>query len=465
MNTRGNLRVPWHEHLRRIFGKDHESAEAWHKHLYRALRSLAKDPRYSPAPRPIIHDFKSLRRIVQTTIRRHSSLHSCPPISSPGKPTLPRRLFLDVTFTARHNHRSGIQRVVRNIARQSRALCTDDLSVIPVEIKNGELHPCRKFDEGRPLLTPAPTESVIIRRGDVFVAMDTGWGMLDEYETLFPVLKANDVTVIGIVYDLIPLSHCEFFSDTTELPPNFAAWFGLLAAYSRTLVGISRATRDETRAYLRRLAFDQKLSVDYFHLGFDRAEIQAPAENPAGFFAAHKYNLLMVGTLEIRKGHGTALDAFDILRGHRSDVALHIIGNQGWNTADVVARIQRHPLKDKSLFWHVGASDMLVAQAYSECQLLIAASVIEGFGLPLIEAAQTNLAIVASDIRVFSEVAGEHAYYFPVGDSGALAKVLAAALADIENQTARSSQKIPVLNWHQSGAMLIRAARAHLHET
>ena len=36
----------------------------------------------------------------------------------------------------------------------------------------------------------------------------------------------------------------------------------------------------------------------------------------------------------------------------------------------------------------------------------------EGFGLPLVEAAQHGLALIARDLPVFRELAGEHAFYW-----------------------------------------------------
>jgi len=41
------------------------------------------------------------------------------------------------------------------------------------------------------------------------------------------------------------------------------------------------------------------------------------------------------------------------------------------------------------------------------------ASIREGFGLPIIEAARHKLPIIARDIPIFREIAGDSAYYFP----------------------------------------------------
>jgi hypothetical protein len=64
------------------------------------------------------------------------------------------------------------------------------------------------------------------------------------------------------------------------------------------------------------------------------------------------------------------------------------------------------------LFWLEGISDEYLERIYSAATCLIVSSEGEGFGLPLVEAARHKLPILARDIPVFREVAGEHAAYF-----------------------------------------------------
>ena len=75
-------------------------------------------------------------------------------------------------------------------------------------------------------------------------------------------------------------------------------------------------------------------------------------------------------------------------------------------------RLKRHPELGRRLFWLEGISDEYLEALYAASSCLIAGSYGEGFGLPLIEAAQHGISIIARDIPVFREVAGDHAYYF-----------------------------------------------------
>ena len=120
----------------------------------------------------------------------------------------------------------------------------------------------------------------------------------------------------------------------------------------------------------------------------------------------------MVATIEPRKGHHQTLKAFELLWGQGADINLVIVGKQGWLVEELIENIKAHSELNKRLFWQEGISDEYLENIYAESTCLIAASEGEGFGLPLIEAAQKGKPIIARDIKVFREVAGDYAYYF-----------------------------------------------------
>ena len=86
----------------------------------------------------------------------------------------------------------------------------------------------------------------------------------------------------------------------------------------------------------------------------------------------------------------------------------------------------------RRLFWFDEVSDADVAYAYRHATSLIFASLSEGFGLPLVEAAKFGLPIIASDITVFREIAGDAASYFEALDAEFLAARLRESLAGKE---------------------------------
>ena len=79
-----------------------------------------------------------------------------------------------------------------------------------------------------------------------------------------------------------------------------------------------------------------------------------------------------------------------------------------------------------------------------------------GFGLPLIEAARQGLPIIARDIPVFHEVAGDFAFYFPNTDSAALADSLRQWFRLYAEGKAPPSRDMPYLTWAQSTQQLLK---------
>ncbi len=133
---------------------------------------------------------------------------------------------------------------------------------------------------------------------------------------------------------------------------------------------------------------------------------------------------LMVGMISPRKNHSLAIDAFDRLWSAGADVRLAIAGNYGWDCADLMDRIRRHPQFGRKLLWFKDVSDVELDYCYRHAAGLITASFAEGFNLPIVEALSKGCPVLASDLPVHREVGGGYAAYFPSGDAAALAELI-----------------------------------------
>ena len=97
----------------------------------------------------------------------------------------------------------------------------------------------------------------------------------------------------------------------------------------------------------------------------------------------------------------------------------------------------------------------MLQRLYKEASGLLAASEGEGFGLPLIEAAQQGIPILARDLPVFREVAQGHASYFTAATPAELAATLHQWLAALQAGTAPDSRALPWLTWNDSAQQLL----------
>ncbi len=94
------------------------------------------------------------------------------------------------------------------------------------------------------------------------------------------------------------------------------------------------------------------------------------------------------------------------------DVHFVIVGRYGWMSDVLQRRILEHEEHRKRLHWLQNANDAELHCLYSSAHALVFASLAEGFGLPIIEAANDGLPVIASDIPIFREVGGKNISYF-----------------------------------------------------
>jgi glycosyltransferase involved in cell wall biosynthesis len=165
---------------------------------------------------------------------------------------------------------------------------------------------------------------------------------------------------------------------------------------------------------------------------------------------------LMVGTVEPRKGCAPVLDAFEHLWSKGIESNLVLVGKQGWMMDKLAERLNNHPEMGRQFFWLRGISDEFLEAIYGAAVCLFAASEGEGFGLPLIEAAQQGLPVIARDIPVFREVAGSCAHYFSANNGAELASEIENWLSLYKDGKHPRSTDMHHLTWDQSARRYVQ---------
>lgn len=373
------------------------------------------------------------------------------------------QLFLDVSVLVQCDAKSGIQRVVRSILWELLTNPPNGFRVEPVYAIPGQLgyNYARKFILGflgssDCLLDDEPLEAF---PGDIFLGLDLAHYAIEQQAEFFVYLKQVGVEAYFVVYDLLPvLTPCVFPDGVSAAHQK---WLTSLAQ-SDGVICISRAVADEMMEWLN--VFGPKrlrpLKLGWFHLGADVAGSIPSTGLPSNIDEIAKAlscrpTFLMVGTIEPRKGQKQAIDAFDLLWANGIDVNLVIVGKMGWNMELFMEKLRNHPENSLRLFWLDGISDEYLEKIYAISSCLIAASEGEGFGLPLIEAAQHNLPIIARDIPVFREVLGEHGFYFDGGEPSTLSESLREWLVLHNAGQTPQSVNMPWLTWKESTKKLL----------
>ena len=373
-----------------------------------------------------------------------------------------RQLLVDISELVQRDAKTGIQRVVRNVLREWLKYPPAGYRVEPVYATVEQPYRYARRFISRFL---GSTESVDVDEpieftaGDIFFALDlqpqTQTIQADSYQQM----RRQGVIVKFLVHDLLAILEPQYFSSgTSELLTN---WMNVVAE-SDGVICVSRAVANDLSLWIKNKSWQRQRSftVDWSHNGATLEILATPSELEQSAEQLIKPPLdcttfLMVGTLEPRKGHAQVLEAFEHLWRDKHEVNLVVVGKQGWLVDSLMERLRNHTEVNKRLFWLEGISDEYLEAVYAASTCLIAASYGEGFGLPLIEAAQHELPIIARDIPVFREVAGEHAYYFEAETSEALAQAIKDWLGLYQDNQHPKSDEMTWLTWAESARQLL----------
>lgn len=375
----------------------------------------------------------------------------------------PKQLMLDISDLVKSDAKSGIQRVIRSILRELLDNPPPNTNVRPIYFDGVRYRHANvfaaSFVTGITVLD-ASDDIVDFCQDDIYLALDLNIHMTASVHDLYLRLQSHGLQLYFIVYDILLLQRPDWWPEGVNVA--FEAWLRSLSEVATGLICISEAVAEEVRCWLidnppARIAGP---TVDSFHLGAD-IENSLPTEGMPSSAAVvleqmtAKSSFLMVGTVEPRKGHAQTLAAFELLWQQGFDINLVIVGKHGWLVDQLADKLLRHPELNQRLFWLEGISDEYLQQVYAASACLIAASEGEGFGLPLIEAAQYQLPIIARDIPVFREVAGVYAYYFNGLESQVLADTVRHWLELNADGLVPQSAGMPWLTWQESARQLI----------
>ena len=327
------------------------------------------------------------------------------------RPARPQ-LLVDVTVLSALDIGTGIQRVVRNIAQDLLEHGHPHFDVRPVRFEHGTgyLHANAFVARMRGEETAEPDGPISAWPGDVLLGLDLVAHVVPLERAYYEWLRRRGVQLWFVVYDMLPVLFPQYFRDEVKAP--FVPWYEAIGELATGLACISASVAREVGDWYDQVqpARARPLTLAHFHLGadLDRSHPSPARKAQAGGVRAAK-SFLMVGTVEPRKGHRLVLDAFAKLWAEGEDVRLIVLGKPGWLADDVIARLREVGAEGDRLVWHEEASDALLSESYAEADALIMASEGEGFGLPLIEAAQHDLPLIARDLPVFREIAGDAA--------------------------------------------------------
>lgn len=376
--------------------------------------------------------------------------------SIPEKYTQPQ-IFVDVSELAQRDSRSGIQRVVKNILSYWLKEQINEYRIEPVYAGPTTYHYANEFTF-RFLDCPADIlqeEEIRYNAGDIFLGLDLQLHELPKKSDFYAKLRAHGVTTYFVVYDLIPVLAPKMFPP--EIQPLFDKWLEVVLQ-SDGAICISQSVAAELASWAKQRGACPP--IKWFHLGADGLVDTRSTDDNAEQLDPEIIQFLMVGTIEPRKRYKQVIEAFDLLCKKGVAVQLTIIGKQGWMVEETIERLNSLIAEGMPIKWLPGASDDELEQYYRHSHCLIAASMYEGFGLPLVEAARHSLNLIVRDTSVFREVAGTGASYFDTSTAAGLAEHLGLWLTQYRAGQAIEPSGVKWLTWQDSSQQLMNSVLA-----
>jgi glycosyltransferase involved in cell wall biosynthesis len=248
------------------------------------------------------------------------------------------------------------------------------------------------------------------------------------YSELPRVAAQLDAHVVHVAYPT-PLSSRAFRCPTVvslhdlypfDIPENFGFIKGLLnrevmqqcLKAADAIACVSESTRQQLSRWLGKRFADKAVTIP----NSVEPSLSNSARGPQPLHKGQPF-LLCIAQHRRNKNIPLALRVFErsLQAGIIAPTAqLVIIGVAGPETARIQGQIRASRLERKVLILS-GIKDTELQWCYRNCELLLAPSSVEGFGLPVVEALLAGCRVVCSDIPAFREIGVAGCSYVPLG--------------------------------------------------
>jgi len=230
------------------------------------------------------------------------------------------------------------------------------------------------------------------------VYLNIGHTGLDDEDFRKWVHRAN-VRPVYFVHDLIPITHPEFCR-AGEYDKHVERLRTVLETAAGVIVN-SQATLHDLANFARAQSSSPPPAIAA-PLGSD-----ALTSSPSGG-EREPPTFVVLGTIEARKNHLMLLHVWSRIARQlgRDAPRLLVIGQRGWECEQVFDLLERSDLLKGIVVEINRCDDASLAAHLAQARALLFPSLLEGYGLPLVEALQSGTPVIASDLPVFREIAG-----------------------------------------------------------
>ncbi len=236
------------------------------------------------------------------------------------------------------------------------------------------------------------------------------------------------VPAVVTIHDLTFIEHPEWHERTKVV--FFRRMVRASARRAAVLVAISRHTALGIEEHLHPAG-----EVVVIPHGVDHARFRpAPFGDPADLELLQTIGvrppfLAFAGTVEPRKDLPTLVAAFARVASTRPELRLVLVGGDGWGASDLHVAIERSGVATRII--RPGyIPDVALPALFRQSEAVVYPSLVEGFGLPALEALACGAPLVSTTGSAIEEIVGDAAVLVAPHDEAALADAMARVLDD-----------------------------------
>lgn len=282
---------------------------------------------------------------------------------------------------------------------------------------------------------------------------DIKWHTIEEQLKFPAILNKENLDLVHFPYFSVPIFYNRPFvvtihdliinhfptgqASTLPLPIYYLKLLGYKFVMSQAarkasgIIAVSNATKGEIVDHLG--VNEEKVAVIY-----EGVSVSSSKGSPTKRYTldAKRY-FLYVGNAYPHKNLERLLEAFKLLN---SDISLVLVGKEDYFYKRLREKARRMGLSEKVIFLH-NVSDEELLTLYKNALAFVTPSLMEGFGLPALEAMANNCLVLASNIPALREVCGDAAVYFDPYDIKDIAKKMETACFNDSNHQSRKKEE------------------------
>ena len=275
----------------------------------------------------------------------------------------------------------------------------------------------------------------------------------------------RQISYVPLIHDMIPVRTPDYC--VPGIVTDFAVWLAGLFQHADGFLANSQSTKRDLQNVARQLGHqvpDDRIEVLRLDADFGCADTALPATTLDRWNLAGAAFALFVATIEPRKNHGLAFDAWvELLRRHGPDAVprLVCVGRDGWMNDDVFDRLDTDPVLAAHVTLIPQASDAELALLYRECRFTIFPSLYEGWGLPVTESLCHGRVPVIADNSALPEAGAGFALPFASGSLPDLVRAVELVAFDASWRAAREAEiaaKFTPRSWSEIADQIETAA-------